>query len=82
MELALDTEVRAIKPPADFVNALKATPPAWSRYQQLSFSHQREYVEAIVGAKKLETRARRIANAVRMIASRPDRKRARTSFLK
>jgi hypothetical protein len=82
VELALDTEARAIKPPADFVKALRATPPAWTRYQQLSFSHQREHVEAIVGAKKPETRARRITNAVRMIASRPARKRARTSFLK
>ena len=77
VELALDTEAREIKPPADFVKALKATPPAWDRYQELSFSHQREHVEAIVGAKKPETRARRIANAVRMIAARPARKRAR-----
>jgi hypothetical protein len=40
VELALDTEAREIKPPADFVKALKATPPAWARYQELSFSHQ------------------------------------------
>jgi hypothetical protein len=77
VELALDTEVREIKPPADFVKALKATPPAWTRFQELSFSHQREHVEAIVGAKKPETRARRIGNAVRMIAAQPARKRAR-----
>src|SRR5258707_10160708 len=43
VELALDTEAREIKPPADFVKALKATPPAWDRYQALSFSHRREH---------------------------------------
>ena len=75
VELALDTEAREIKPPTDFVKALKATPPAWARYQELSFSHKREHVEAIVGAKKPETRARRILNAVRLIAARPARKR-------
>jgi len=75
VELALDTEPREIKPPADFVKALKATPTAWARYQELSFSHKREHVEAIVGAKKSETRARRILNAVRMVAARPARKR-------
>jgi uncharacterized protein YdeI (YjbR/CyaY-like superfamily) len=48
----------------------------------LSFSHQREHVEAIVGAKKPETRARRIASAVRMIAARPPRLRRRTSVVK
>jgi uncharacterized protein YdeI (YjbR/CyaY-like superfamily) len=75
VELALDTDARVIKPPADFVRALKAAPPAWARYQELSFSHQREHVEAILGAKKPETRARRILNAVRMVAARPARKR-------
>ena len=77
VELTLDTEARKIKPPADFVTALKAAPSAWLRYQELSFSHQREHVEAIVGAKKPETRARRIASAVRMIAARPARRRPR-----
>lgn len=75
VRLDLDTEVRDVEPPADFVKALKASPPAWVRYQELSFSHRREHVEAINGAKKSETRVRRIANAVQMIAARPPRKR-------
>ena len=62
--LTLDTEKREVKPPSDFTKALKATPPAWKRWQALSFSHQREYVEAVEDAKKPETRARRIARAV------------------
>src|SRR6185312_13209184 len=69
VEIELDTAQREIKPPADFIRALKAAPPAWDRWQELSFTHQREHVEAIEGAKKPETRARRIESAVRMIAA-------------
>ena len=75
VEIALDTGKRVVNPPRDFVAALKAAPPAWERWQELSFSHQREYAEAIAEARKPETRARRIAGAVRMIRSRPARKR-------
>ena len=74
--LTLDDEPRVVKPPAGFVKALKAAPPAWERWQGLSFSHQREYAEAIAEAKKPETRARRIAGAVEMIGKMPERKRA------
>ena len=75
--LELDADTREVKPPADFVRALKAAPPAWDRWADLSYSHQREYVEAIVEAKKPETRVRRIANAVEAIAARPAKKRAK-----
>ncbi len=71
VRLELDAEKRVIKPPADFVKALKASSPAWDRWHELSYSHQREYVGAIEEAKKPETRARRIAGAVRTIAARP-----------
>jgi len=75
VRLELDTEKRVIQTPTDFVKALKASPPAWDRWHELSYSHQREYVGAIEEAKKPETRARRVAGAVRMIAARPPRKR-------
>jgi hypothetical protein len=75
VEIALDKGKRVVNPPRDFVAALKAAPPSWQRWQELSFSHQREYAEAIAEARKPETRARRIAGAVRMIRSRPARKR-------
>src|SRR5881275_1935895 len=45
IRLDLDTEKRDIEPPRDFVKALKARPKAWDRWQELSFSHKREYVE-------------------------------------
>ncbi len=75
VRLDLDTDTREVTPPPDFVRALKAAPPAWRRWRELSYSHQREYADAIDGAKKLETRARRIAAAVRAVRSRPERNR-------
>jgi hypothetical protein len=77
VHLDLDTAVREVTPPADLVGALKAAPPAWDRWRELSYSHQREHVEAVEQAKKPETRARRIAAAVRALRLRPARKRAR-----
>ena len=68
--LTLDTEKREVTPPTDLVKALKAAPPAWERWRELSFSHQREHVEAIMEAKKPETRMRRIARAVRSLSHR------------
>jgi len=68
VRLDLDTEKREVEPPADFVRALKAAPNAWGRWQTLSYTHQREHVEAIESAKKPETRARRIETATRTIA--------------
>ena len=77
VRLDLDTEKREVKPPADLVKALKAAPPAWERWQELSYTHQREYVEALAGAKKPDTRARRMANAVDAVKRRPPKKTSR-----
>ena len=76
VRLDLDTDARTVKPPADLAKALKAAPPAWQRWSELSYSHQREHAEAVEGAKKPETRVRRIAAAVRAIRARPAKKRA------
>ena len=69
VRLDLDTEPRVVKPPADLVKALK-TASALDRWKDLSYSHQREHVEAIEEAKTPETRARRIERAVQMVRSR------------
>ena len=75
--LTLDVAMRTIRPPADLVRALKAAPPAWARWGELSYSHQREHVEAIEGAKKAETRERRVAAAVAMLVKAEPRARRR-----
>ena len=77
VRLDLDEEKREIKPPADFAKALRAAPPAWDRWRELRYSHQREFVEAMSDARKPETRRRRIETSVRQIAARPAKKKNR-----
>lgn len=74
VEIALDTDKRVVTPPRDLVSALKAAPPAWDRWQDMSYTHQREFADSITEARKAETRTRRIASAVQMIRSRTPKK--------
>jgi hypothetical protein len=67
--LELDTAERVVEPPADLAKALRAA-RLLERWSDLSYSHQKEHVEAIEGAKKPETRARRIAAAVKLVRGR------------
>jgi hypothetical protein len=66
--LEADEAPRTIKPPNDLARALKANPAAQLRWKQLSFTHQKEYVQAIEEAKRPETRARRIEKSVEKLA--------------
>lgn len=75
VRLDLDTDERVIEPPADFLAALRATPAAWDRWKDLSYSHQREHVESIEGARTPDTRARRIARSIDALRQRPRRER-------
>jgi len=67
--LELDTAVRDVDPPADFTKALKAA-KVLEAWKALAFTHKKEHVDAIEGAKKPETRERRIENAVAMIVAK------------
>jgi Bacteriocin-protection, YdeI or OmpD-Associated/Domain of unknown function (DUF1905) len=67
VRLDLDTDPREVTAPRDLLRALKAAPGAVDRWRALSYTHQREHVEAIEGAKKPETRARRIERAVQLV---------------
>jgi hypothetical protein len=79
VRIELDTAKREVEPPADLVEALKAVAGAWESWSELSFTHQREHVEAIEEARKPETRARRIGKAVEAIAARaPSARRRKT----
>ncbi len=64
--LASDESPRVVRAPRDLAVALKAA-GAGAAWHAMSFTHQREHVEAIVGAKKPDTRARRVESAVRMV---------------
>ncbi len=54
--------------PADLAAALKRSAKARAAFAKFPPSHRREYVEWITGAKREETRARRLATAVAWIA--------------
>ena len=70
VRLDLDNEKREVTIPADLIRALKAIPGAMEQWRKLSYTHQREHVEAIEGAKKPETRNRRITRATAMVQSK------------
>jgi hypothetical protein len=72
--ITLDTAERKVTAPADLVRALKAARLA-DRWSELSYTHQKEHVEAIEQAKAADTRARRIANAVKMVGAKPAKKK-------
>lgn len=59
---------KKIVPPDDFVHALDANEAASATWQTLAPSHIKEYVTWIEEAKKPETRARRIEQAMTMLA--------------
>lgn len=56
--LELDADERVIEIPADLKKAL--TPAGRKEWSTLSYTHQREYAEAVTEAKKADTRAQRI----------------------
>ncbi|GAA4053631.1 hypothetical protein GCM10022248_21130 [Nonomuraea soli] len=64
VEVELDSEPPVVVEPDDFAQALDADPAARAAYDRLSHSRKREHVLAIEGAKKPETRARRIEKAL------------------
>ena len=54
--------------PPEFEKALQQNPIAMERFEKMPMSHRKEYLLWIVTAKKPETRERRIAEAIRMLA--------------
>jgi len=56
------------KAPADLLAALKANPAAKAAFDAFAPSHKREYIEWITDAKREETRAKRLAQAVEWMA--------------
>jgi uncharacterized protein YdeI (YjbR/CyaY-like superfamily) len=62
------TKKKPIEVPADLAAALAKSAAAKKTFAAFSPSHRREYVEWIVEAKREETRAKRIAQAVEWMA--------------
>jgi hypothetical protein len=60
----VDTAVRTVEVPEDLAAALAAEPGAAAAWAGLTYSQQRQHAEALLAAKKPETRERRVAGIV------------------
>ena len=66
--LARDVAERKMEAPADLAERLATEPQAAAYFAKLAYTHQREYVRWLEGAKKPETRTRRLGEIVEMLA--------------
>jgi uncharacterized protein YdeI (YjbR/CyaY-like superfamily) len=65
--LELDDEPRTVEVPEELQAALAADDAARAAFDGLSYTHRREYVEWVTGAKREETRRARLERAVGML---------------
>lgn len=64
-----DTEKRTVEVPKDLADALKKA-NLQDVFSKMSYTHQKEYVNAINEAKREETRVRRIGKTIEEIAAK------------
>ncbi len=67
--MEIDNEPRIVVVPEDFQQALESNQKAKEISEAYSYTHRKEYVEWITGAKRQETRENRIKKAVEKIAA-------------
>lgn len=67
VELERDDEPREVDVPPALQHALAGDPAARSAFEDLSYTHRREYAQWIAEAKREETRERRVIKAVGML---------------
>ncbi len=63
----LDEAPREVEVPEDLAAALAAVPGARAAFDKLPYTHRKEHVNAVLDAKRPETRVRRIEAAVEKI---------------
>ena len=63
----LDTAPREVEVPEALAAALAADPQAKTSFEQMAFSHRKEYARWVAEAKQEETRQRRVQRALDMI---------------
>ena len=59
-----DPKTKTVKVPDDLAKKFKASAKARAAYEALNFTNRKEYVLWIVGAKREETRADRLAKTI------------------
>ena len=65
-----DDAPREVEVPEELTKAFRRAQGAKAEWDRLPFTHQREYVEAILEAKRPETRARRVDATIEALRSR------------
>jgi hypothetical protein len=65
-----DDAPRDVEVPPDLSKAFRGAKDAKAEWDRLAFTHQREYVEAILDAKRPETRARRVDTTIEALLGR------------
>ena len=68
VELCRDDTERTVEIPAELLRALKRVKGAKARFDALSYTRRRESAELVTGAKKEETRTRRIEKILSELA--------------
>jgi uncharacterized protein DUF1905/bacteriocin resistance YdeI/OmpD-like protein len=64
IELELDTTPRSVEIPADLAKELSRDKKATAAWDALSFTNKKEIAQSLEGAKRIETRERRLAQAL------------------
>ena len=72
VEVALeeDLEPRLVAVPPDLRQALDQDPAARAAFEKMSYTHRKEYVNAILKAKREQTRRSRIAKTIAMLKNK------------
>jgi Bacteriocin-protection, YdeI or OmpD-Associated/Domain of unknown function (DUF1905) len=65
--IALDEAPREVEVPPALAQALEGDAAAKARFDDLAFTHRKEFAQWIAEAKKDETRERRVAQALQML---------------
>lgn len=64
-----DVAERTVDPPQELVRIFRTNSAAKQTWEKLCFTHKKEFARWIEGAKKPETRERRIAKTLEMLAA-------------
>ena len=70
IDLELDTAPRTVELPADLAKAIARDSKAASAWDALSYTGKKEMAQSLEGAKRPETRERRLAQALETLRSR------------
>ncbi len=68
LKISPKKKAKQVELPDVLEEALKSKPQLWSIFQEMPYSHQREYCEYINEAKRPETKVRRVQKSIDLIA--------------